>query len=257
MSAAISSLVRVRYPEPEWVLVDECGAKIGRRRVDFLAMNLWTSRGYAIEGFEVKTDRRDWLRELKDPAKADEGMFRFCDRWWLVATPDVAQEDEIPEPWGWLEARSGKLFTRKKAPKLSPQPVTRGVMASILQRCLGINNRRLEDAKNDLFRERYALRGEVEAELRKESGEELTRLRADLMAAHNELAKYQEMNDRYGAARAQDAFRVARHLLDWRGTLGELNQFEESLRRAGDGLREVKAFLSGADETELVHAKSA
>lgn len=251
----IDQLVRVRYAEPEWLVVDECGAKLGRRRVDLLAVNLWTSRGYAIEGFEAKTDRRDWLRELKDPAKADESMFRFCDRWYLVALPDVAREDEIPEPWGWLEAKHGKLFTRKKAPKLAPQPITRGVMASILQRYVGLSNRRVEDAKMALASERYTLRQQLEATMRQEYGDELTRLRGQLRTVQESLAKYQDVNNLYGD-RAQEAFRIAHHLLGWHGTLGELSQFEESLRRAGEGLRKVKEFLAGnatAMQEEAAH----
>ncbi len=54
-----------------------------------------------MEGIEIKTDRRDWQKELKAPEKADV-IFRYMDKWWLCAPEGVAKLDEIPSTWGWL-----------------------------------------------------------------------------------------------------------------------------------------------------------
>ncbi|MEJ1938550.1 hypothetical protein WDZ92_50795, partial [Nostoc sp. NIES-2111] len=40
------------------------------RAADIVVLNLWPSRGMDFNGYEVKTARSDWLRELKQPEKA-------------------------------------------------------------------------------------------------------------------------------------------------------------------------------------------
>jgi hypothetical protein len=62
-------------------------------------MSLWPSRGIELHGIEIKVSRNDWLKELGDPAKADE-IARFCDRWW------VAAGDESIHQWDSLEKRN-------------------------------------------------------------------------------------------------------------------------------------------------------
>jgi hypothetical protein len=71
------------------------------RSIDAVTMSLWPSLGLELAGMEIKISRSDWLRELKDPAKAST-TFEYFDRWYLVAPREVAQMDEIPGPWGWL-----------------------------------------------------------------------------------------------------------------------------------------------------------
>jgi hypothetical protein len=72
-----------------------------RRTCDYVAMDMWPSKGLALHGHEVKVSRSDWLRELKDPSKSAEFM-QHCDYWWLVCPRGVAQPDELPQGWGML-----------------------------------------------------------------------------------------------------------------------------------------------------------
>src|ERR1039457_1110041 len=74
-----------------------------RRPADFLAMDLWPSRGLALHGHEIKVSRSDWLRELKEPEKAAE-FIPYMNHWWLVASdPRIVREGELPEGWGLME----------------------------------------------------------------------------------------------------------------------------------------------------------
>jgi hypothetical protein len=73
-----------------------------RRWADMVVMETWPSRGLTIHGLEIKTDRRDWQRELAQPDKAAE-MARFCDCWSIAAPKGVVLEGEIPDGWGWYE----------------------------------------------------------------------------------------------------------------------------------------------------------
>lgn len=81
------------------------------RTFDGVAVSLWPSRGYAIDVFEVKVSRSDWMRELKDPAKS-EAAWEIGDRFWICATAGVVDPAELPHGWGLIEAYGAKLGDR-------------------------------------------------------------------------------------------------------------------------------------------------
>lgn len=127
-----------RFPPNEFALFFEVGTG---RRADAIAMNLWHSRAYAVHGFEIKVSRSDWLRELKQPAKAD-ATAKFCDYWWIVAPQGVVQEDELPMNWGLLIARpqtkgdvtSVRLRKAVNAMRLEATPLNRYFISVMLRR---------------------------------------------------------------------------------------------------------------------------
>jgi len=103
---------------------------------DAVAMSLWPSRGLAIEGFEIKTSRRDWTREIEDPGKADV-IGRLCDRWWIVAgSDDIVQAGELPAAWGLMVPHGPAELAVRTAAKDNPAPdaPSRDFIAAILQR---------------------------------------------------------------------------------------------------------------------------
>lgn len=119
----------------EWVLQFEVANGTGTgvaRHADAVAMSIWPSRGYKIHGYEIKVSRTDWQRELKEPKKAD-AVGDFCDAWFLIAPPDIVNEVEVPETWGWL-VPSGKSLRIKKQPVLGARKeVTRSFIAAMLR----------------------------------------------------------------------------------------------------------------------------
>lgn len=133
----LRGFVASRFAAPEWCTLFELAIGNGRRYVDAIAFNLWGPRGYQLHGFEMKVSRGDWLRELKNPAKAED-WYRWCDRWWLVAPKGVIEAGELPATWGHLEVRGSRLVTVVKAPELSPNGFPREVasrpVTKILQR---------------------------------------------------------------------------------------------------------------------------
>jgi len=132
----IEAALAKRCAPPEWALFFELRNDAGfraSRSADAVAMNTWPSRGLSVHGFEFKRDRRDWLRELKDPAKS-AAVQRFCDHWWVVVDGErVIEPGEIPETWGLLALRGQKLIEQKAAPKLTAEPMTRGFIAMLLR----------------------------------------------------------------------------------------------------------------------------
>ncbi len=111
------AMLRELHPTGEWALMEEVAPRTGggTRYADGIAVNLWKSRGYAVHGFEIKVSRADWMRELKNPAKADE-LFGYCDHWWVVAAPGIVKPEELPAGWGLMEPvrRRGKVAGPKE-----------------------------------------------------------------------------------------------------------------------------------------------
>jgi len=135
-SAQLYELIRKKYPAPAWAVLpqvaDGTGAR-AKRWADAVAMSLYPSRGLELHGFEIKVARGDWLKELASPDKA-EAVAAFCDRWWVVAPPQVAKLDELPPLWGLLEVRGDSLTILKAAEALTAKPVDRVFLASLFRR---------------------------------------------------------------------------------------------------------------------------
>lgn len=134
MNSIHAALTR-RYCPPEWALFFEVGDATGgrqRRRADAVAMSCWPSRGLEIHGFEIKVDRRDWIKELRAPEKS-AAVQVYCDRWWIVAAAGIVESGELPPTWGLLVHERGKLFQKNEAPKLKPKALTKDFVASLLR----------------------------------------------------------------------------------------------------------------------------
>jgi hypothetical protein len=127
----------LRFPRDEYVVLQEVSTVDGARRADAIAIALWASRGQEMHGFEVKASRSDWLRELKEPAKA-EAMFNLCDRWWLLVTDEsIVKDGELPAAqWGMLALKGKQLRTVVKAPPLAAARCARGRSSCrLLRKC--------------------------------------------------------------------------------------------------------------------------
>lgn len=104
-----------------------------RRTADFIAMDLWPSSGLTLHGHEVKVSRGDWLRELKDPAKAAEFTpWMHC--WWVVVSdPRIVRAGELPADWGLMAMRGTVLAVVKKAPRRDAKPLPPTRVAALLR----------------------------------------------------------------------------------------------------------------------------
>lgn len=110
--------LRPLYPEREYALLPQVANGTGAgafRHCDALALSLWPSRGMHLHGFEIKSYRGDWLREMKHPEKAEE-ISAFCNYWWIVAAGLFVKPDELPQPWGLMVWDGKKLVKEKPAP---------------------------------------------------------------------------------------------------------------------------------------------
>lgn len=141
-SDLIKAALRLHYAAPQYVTLEEVRNATGRlkkragktpRYADMLAMAMWPSLGLEIIGFEIKTSRADWLREIADDKKA-VAVSQFCDRWYLVThDASIVKRGELPVGWGIIEVKGSSVMEVVKAPKLDAAPITREFLASLLR----------------------------------------------------------------------------------------------------------------------------
>ncbi len=126
-----------KFPSNEYVLIKEVSNASGfsrSRSLDYMAINLWVSRGLAVTGIEQKSNRGDWIKEMKSPEK-QESHFKHCDYFYLLTDKEgVAKIEEIPDTWGWYHIKGNRVMTMKQAPKLQPEPIGRSLMCAMLRR---------------------------------------------------------------------------------------------------------------------------
>lgn len=209
--AALMVLLKERFKAPEYAFMPHVRNGTGwsrrtTRTADALAMSLWPSRGLDLHGFEIKSDRRDWLNEKANPEKAEE-IAQFCDRWWLViGAPDIVQPGELPATWGLLAADGEKLRVVQEAGKLEAKPLDRAQLAAILRRAAECVipkaeiDEQLERARKDA-RERAEERAKQDAKyLRDDLASLKARVHAFELASGVSLGRSWESPQRIGEA---------------------------------------------------------
>lgn len=240
------AMVDRRCSPPAWACFTHVPNATGGRHTrtaDALAMSLWPSRGLEVHGFEVKTSRADWLRELKKPDKSIP-IQKHCDRWWIV----VGEKDmvdleagELPPTWGLLAPRGAKLFQVVEAPKLEPEPLDRLFVAALLRKAHA-----MVDSPAVVQRIRADL--EVQYEEAAKSGEDHTTslLRSENKSLTERLQAYEEAEKLAG-------FKIGH----WR--IREYGQLIGLLQQSG-GLERLRRQLCVAEQNAQSvcdHAKAA
>lgn len=130
-------LLRERHSEHGTIVLPQVRNGTGHTRqtrtADALVCETWSSRGIGFTGVEYKRSRADWLKELRDPAKAEE-IGKFCRYWVMLAPAGLIDVDELPELWGLWEIHNNKTIRlKKKAPLKKYLPPTIEFICSILR----------------------------------------------------------------------------------------------------------------------------
>lgn len=177
-SAHVTALLRERYAAPEYAFLPQVRSRTGYggpiRTADAMAMSLYPSRGLELHGFEIKVSRGDWLRELKEPDKAEE-IVRHCDRWWIAVSDEkIVAPGELPPTWGLLVPRRGKLTVKVDAPVLPAAPMSRAFLAAILRNVADAGKGMISTA--EIAERLAAARKEGEERAAIDSGHEVARL---------------------------------------------------------------------------------
>jgi hypothetical protein len=188
--ATIVEALRKLHPAPEWAFLPGCGNGTGGRReraADALAMSLWPSRGIEIHGFEVKSHRGDWLRERKDPEKAEE-IAQRCHRWSLVVADEkVAPLGEVPPAWGLWVMEGRKLRVARPATLREPKPLTWSFLAALLR-----TSAKGTEALLSASVPRSEVDEKVEARVQAEAGHEVKLLRSEVQRMKDAIVAFEQ-----------------------------------------------------------------
>lgn len=222
------------------------------RACDALGVGLWPSRGCHLYGFELKASRGDWLRELKQAAKA-EAFVAYCDYWFIVAgSKDVVKAEELPAAWGLIIPRGDGLNIQIPATvNPNPLPMPRGMLASFVKRAqtqnpnTGVLKQEYERGEKVGFERGKNLRPDNNSEL-----ERLRRLRKDVDAFAKETGI--DVEHIYDAKLLTKAIALVRA----ERALGRTNQ---DIRSIAHQLRNALAMLDKAakDVTVAFHETAA
>ena len=127
----------VRFAAPAWATFRQVSNSTGfaaSRSADAISMSLYPSRGLDVYGFEIKTSRSDWLREMKDPQKAED-MAQYCDFWYLaISDKKILKPAELPDTWGLLVRHGTTLRQVKAAKRLETPGIDKPFVAALLRR---------------------------------------------------------------------------------------------------------------------------
>lgn len=156
----ICNALEQRYSPSEYVRIHEAPqeANRGGRKLDALIFSTWASRGFDIDGFEIKVSRSDWKRELEQAVKADWWWSR-CHRFWLIVPAPhdkIVKDDELPSTWGLMEVVDGEgVKVVKKAPKHEAVPIPWDAMIGCLRAMQGTGLNVLHSRYSDGYNEGY------------------------------------------------------------------------------------------------------
>jgi hypothetical protein len=241
-SDPIYAALKLRFAAPEWALMYEVASGTGAhsgRYADAMAMNLFPSRGLELHGIEVKAFRGDWLRELKNPAKADK-IAKYCDRWWIAAEENVVKREELPVTWGLLELKGDKLRQIVAAPSLQATPMDRSFIAALLRRSSEVDQGiidRLVSLRVQELRAQDEKRNEEEIRRKtRDAREKLERIAQIEAAAGISLTDWNASAEIGHIIKAVQASGLTKA---WHGLQG----LADSLKRHGESVqREIDAF---------------
>ncbi len=115
LTAKAEMALRNRYCKPEWYTFFEVAHSESGCRADCIAFSIFPSRSFKIIGFEIKSLRGDWQKELRNGKKADYFIGQ-CDEWYIVeTTKGVVRKEELPQGWGLMTLQGSRLFTKVKS----------------------------------------------------------------------------------------------------------------------------------------------
>lgn len=211
------------------------------RTIDAMAMSLWPSRGLLLSAFEIKTARSDWLRELRDPSKA-EAFQRYVDFFYLVVSDEkIVALGELPSTWGLMAPRGGGIGVVVEAPRLQgAQPMSRGMLAALLRQA-GVAASRPPDEISEARLEGYHEGLDAGRQDQRSQVERLSERNTEM------LRREREFDRRVGA--------------DFTSLQGKPDSFYEAVKAALDGERDLEHLVSRirrvGEDSKVLHEQAA
>lgn len=162
------------------------------RRADAVYVGYTAASGRCLIGYEVKTSRADWRREIARAANKADQWADQCHEWWIVvADPLIVKDGELPPGWGLMSPPNGgehRMTVHVRAERKRDHQPSWDAVRSIMSRQETL---RAETIKGQLWQiqqeTRRKVRTEVEAELAKRRGPDAEELLRRLRMIENAL----------------------------------------------------------------------
>lgn len=139
------------------IYLTEVTAPGGNRRADAVHIGLWQSRGAGrIDVCELKTSRSDFLREMKDPAKA-EAWWPYSTAFWLVVPHvSIAGPDDLPPGWGLMVPTGrGRRFKTVVKPAERTPLIDVPLLVTLLKNTETVRTNALQALRTDMATQAY------------------------------------------------------------------------------------------------------
>lgn len=251
--AELFDALSARYPSPEYALIPQATEGTGWRStrwLDAVSVSLWPSRGITFHGFEIKSARYDWLRELKKPEKG-QALFDHLDFFSIVAgDADIVQDGELPQQWGLLVWDGAVLKQKVAAPRLHEGELSRTMTREFLAGlCRRIDQQYVTGKVQQL-----AQKAREQAD---KDAEERVRRRMSYgqdMADKLSLAAFAEglgFSGRIDEVEARRYGQIARRLSEMEGKHGALPELRQRLKMLDKTLKEIDALLQPTPESAV------
>lgn len=116
VSREVYAAARMKYPAPEWVVLEEIEIPECRpyRRIDIVAISVQGAPRVVV--LELKATRSDFMNEIRDPSKREPGM-EFGTEFHYVLPQGMVDKVEMPEGCGLMEVQRGGKIKRALAGK--------------------------------------------------------------------------------------------------------------------------------------------
>lgn len=264
-AADVLDALGTRWPDSEYLKITEAPQDAMRqgRKLDLVAVSLWKSRGYQIDGVEVKVSVSDARKEIDGtltqqgqrkaggPEKAD-WWWHHVHRFWLAAPVTVTEKiaDDVPATWGLFAVTdNGKVKVLRKAPHHAAQPMPWDTCIGLMRAAAGAGFnalQRAEDRGERRARERFEKewdRKTGDAAVRRKLEEITARVQAFEKAAGVELEITRMFSEREAATLGALFNLAVKALRTPDYELGSLTKFAEKLSKSGQDVSEMVAAM--------------
>lgn len=250
----VKDALRKRWPDGHYLHVEEApdGPERLGRKLDVLVLSLWKSRGYELDGVEVKVSMSDWKRELDRPEKADF-WWEHVHRFWIAVPVRIAPgvRADLPTGWGLLAVDGGVAQQVVKAEKHAPEPLTWPQTLGVMRALDGAGPAALARAQQRGY-DAGRSHGRLEAE--RATGDDALRRRLDSLTEKVEaFAKVTgiDLVNGYGAWEAERAGRlvqmVEKVMHDPGAEVDRLRRIAEQLSTQGRSIAALADELATGD----------
>jgi hypothetical protein len=248
----VAALYRRWSPE-EYVHIHEApdSADRGGRKLDAVVLSCWASRGFEIDGVEVKVSLSDLKRELAQAAKAD-WWWAHVHRFWVAAPAPLAEKVTLglvdwPTGWGLLACTPDAApVVARKPEKHNAVPLPWGAVVGMMRAATCCGRNTLYGAE-----QRGYQRGVEAGRARAERSQGETFLRTQLEALSDKVKAFEkasglQVTREYDGRRLGEEVALVRRMARSPGAIAAtIDRAATDLRREADHVAALATIARG------------